>query len=199
MYGPFPGERRASASKDCLSLSFPAERRVSVARGRESRCRVRARIRTLNPLPSLRLCRVAASASLAGDDSKVCPNLSRLTPRLGQKTILSSPSRDLSRGKGTQVPKTYAVYMVASRRNGTLYTGVTGDLLSRIWQHRNNTADGFTKKYSVHRLVWYEFHREIHAAIARERKIKGWNRAWKIRLIEKENSAWNDLFVRIAG
>lgn len=95
--------------------------------------------------------------------------------------------------------KTYAVYMVASRRNGTLYTGVSGDLLNRIWQHRNNTADGFTRKHGVHRLVWYELHHDIRAAITREKQIKRWNRAWKIRLIEKENSGWNDLFTRIVG
>ena len=95
--------------------------------------------------------------------------------------------------------KTYAVYMVASRRNGTLYTGVTGNLLNRIWQHRNKVADGFTKKHVVHRLVWYEIHRDVHAAIAREKQIKGWNRAWKVRLIEKENSGWNDLVAQIAG
>lgn len=89
--------------------------------------------------------------------------------------------------------------MVAGGRNGTLYTGVTGDLLSRIWQHRNKVADGFTKRYGVHQLVWYEVHRDIYAAIAREKQIKGWNRAWKIRLIEKENSGWNDLLARITG
>ena len=96
------------------------------------------------------------------------------------------------------MPKTYAVYMVASRRNGTIYTGVSGNLLGRVWQHRNNAADGFTKKYGVHRLVWFEFHDDISAAIAREKQIKGWNQTWKIRLIEKENSGWNDLFARIA-
>jgi len=88
--------------------------------------------------------------------------------------------------------------MVASRRNGTIYTGVSGDLPGRVWQHRNNAADGFTKMYGVHRLVWFEFHDDICAAIAREKQIKGWNRNWKIRLIEKENSGWNDLFARIA-
>jgi putative endonuclease len=112
---------------------------------------------------------------------------------------MSSPARDFSRGKGTQVAKTYAVYMVASRRNGTLYIGVTSDLPGRIWQHRNNTVDGFTRKYGIHLLVWYEFHEDIRAAITREKQIKGWNRDWKIRLIEKKNSGWNDLYLRING
>jgi len=127
------------------------------------------------------------------------PHHSKPAPHPNHKVSLSSPARDSSRGKGTQVPKTNAVYMVASRRNGTLYTGVTGDLSRRIWQHRNSAADGFTKKYGVHRLVWYEFHHDIHTAIAREKQIKGSNRAWKIRLIEKENSGWNDMFALIAG
>ncbi len=95
--------------------------------------------------------------------------------------------------------KAYAVYMVASRRNGTLYTGVTSDPAGRIWQHKTHAVAGFTRRYSVHLLVWYEFHQNIHSAIAREKQIKGWNRAWKIRLIEKENSGWNDLYYRIAG
>jgi putative endonuclease len=89
--------------------------------------------------------------------------------------------------------------MIASKRNGTLYTGVTGDLSKRVWQHRNKVADGFSKKHGVDRLVWYECHRDIQTAIAREKQIKGWNRAWKVRLIEIENSGWNDLFARIAG
>ena len=97
------------------------------------------------------------------------------------------------------MPRTYSVYIIASRRNGTLYTGVTSDLLKRIWQHRNDVADGFTKKHGVHQLVWFEFYEDIHSAIAREKQIKGWNRESKIRLIEKESSGWNDLYLRISG
>jgi len=93
----------------------------------------------------------------------------------------------------------YFVYMLASRRNGTLYTGVTNDVLRRTWQHKNDLVGGFTKKYGIHILVWYEMHEDVHAAIAREKQIKGWNRAWKIRLIEKNNSGWNDLYDRLLG
>ena len=90
--------------------------------------------------------------------------------------------------------KQYYVYLLASRRNGTLYTGVTNDLGRRIWEHKSDLAESFTRKHGVHVLVWYEAHDDINAAIAREKQIKGWNRAWKVRLIEKENSGWNDLF-----
>ena len=89
------------------------------------------------------------------------------------------------------------VYMLASRRNGTIYTGVTSDLPGRTWNHRNDIIDGFTKKYGVHILVWFEAHGDVIAAIAREKQIKKWNRAGKIRLIEKENSGWNDLYEKL--
>ena len=93
--------------------------------------------------------------------------------------------------------KYYYVYMLASQRNGTLYTGVTNDISRRTWEHKNDLIEGFTKKYSVHILVWYEVQEDINVAIAREKQIKGWNRAWKIRLIEKENSGWNDLYEKL--
>jgi putative endonuclease len=93
----------------------------------------------------------------------------------------------------------YYVYILASRPNGTLYIGVTNDIDRRTWQHRNGLAEGFTKKYGVHTLVWYEIHKDINAAIAREKQLKGWNRAWKIRLIEKHNSGWNDMYARLHG
>jgi len=86
------------------------------------------------------------------------------------------------------------VYILASKPNGTLYTGVTSDLVKRIWQHKQNLVEGFTKKYSVHTLVWYEVHEEMHSAIAREKAIKKWNRAWKIEMIEKDNPTWRDLY-----
>jgi putative endonuclease len=95
--------------------------------------------------------------------------------------------------------KLYYVYMLASKRNGTLYTGVTNHVLGRTWQHKMDLIEGFTKKYGVHILVWYEAHEDVHAAIAREEQIKGWNRAWKIKLIEKENFGWKDLYERITG
>ena len=90
--------------------------------------------------------------------------------------------------------KRYWVYMPANKRGGTLDTGVTGALAKRTWQHRNDVVDGFTKRYGVHRLVWFEEWADIGVAISREKQIKGWNRAWKIRFIEKDNSEWTDLF-----
>src|SRR5207244_11188533 len=85
----------------------------------------------------------------------------------------------------------YFVYILASRRNGTLYVGVTNDVLRRTWEHKRDLVEGFTKKYGVHILVWYEAHEDINAAIAREKRLKRWNRAWKIKLIEKDNSSRN--------
>jgi putative endonuclease len=84
--------------------------------------------------------------------------------------------------------------MPASRRNGTLYVGVTSDLIKRIWEHKNDVVEGFTKKYCVHTLVWYEIHENMESAISREKTIKGWKRQWKLELIEKENPAWTDLY-----
>ena len=86
------------------------------------------------------------------------------------------------------------VYFLASRKNGTLYTGVTSNLVQRIWQHKNDQADGFTKRYGVHLLVWYEMHDAMESAIAREKAIKEWKRAWKLELIEATNPQWLDLY-----
>src|ERR1700693_3471731 len=82
------------------------------------------------------------------------------------------------------------VYILASQRNGTLYVGVTSDLVKRIWEHKNDAVDGFTKKYGVHILAYYELHADMVAAITREKHIKKWNRAWKIQLIESTNPEW---------
>lgn len=87
-----------------------------------------------------------------------------------------------------------SVYILASKRNGTLYIGVTSDLVQRIWQHRNDVVDGFTKKYGVHMLVWYELHEDMESAIIREKRLKKWNRAWKLRLIEEMNPNWDDMY-----
>lgn len=92
------------------------------------------------------------------------------------------------------MPKQPCVYFLASKRNGTLYVGVTSDLVKRIWEHRNDVVAGFTKRYSVHALVYYEFHSDMTSAIVREKQIKKWNRAWKIDLIESGNPDWNDLW-----
>jgi len=96
-------------------------------------------------------------------------------------------------------PKQPAVYILASKRNGTLYTGVTSDLVKRAWQHKNNLADGFTRKYSVHMLVYYELADEMTAAIAREKQIKGGSRARKLVLVESVNPDWRDLYGDILG
>lgn len=90
--------------------------------------------------------------------------------------------------------KRYFVYILASKRNGTLYTGVTSDLVRRVWEHKEGVVGGFTKRYEVKRLVYYEVHENPEAAITREKRIKKWNRAWKIRIIEKDNPDWNDLY-----
>ena len=92
-----------------------------------------------------------------------------------------------------------AVYILASDRIGTLYIGVSSDLVARIWQHREHVAKGFTKKHDITRLVWYELHGDMHSAITREKQIKKWNRAWKIRLIEEGNLSWRDLWPEIVG
>lgn len=86
------------------------------------------------------------------------------------------------------------VYLLASRRNGTLYVGVTSDLLKRVWEHKNHVVEGFTKRYGVDRLVWYELHETMESAIRREKAIKEWKRAWKRELIEKANPDWTDLY-----
>ena len=89
------------------------------------------------------------------------------------------------------------VYILASKRNGTLYVGVTSNLPKRIWEHKNNLVAGFTQKYHVHQLVWYEIHDEMESAIMREKQLKRWNRAWKIDLIEKTNQDWTDRYESI--
>ena len=90
--------------------------------------------------------------------------------------------------------KNYFIYILASKYNGTLYIGVTNDLLKRVYEHKNNFVDGFTKQYGVHRLVYYEVFNSIESAITREKQIKKWRREWKINLIEKDNPKWDDLY-----
>jgi len=91
------------------------------------------------------------------------------------------------------------VYIMASCKNGTLYTGVTSNLVRRTWEHRNDQTGGFTQKYEVHRLVYFEVHGDVREAIRREKQIKKWNRAWKIRLIKRFNPQWTDLYFDIVG
>ena len=93
----------------------------------------------------------------------------------------------------------YYVYMLASRPRGTLYIGVTGDLVRRVFEHRSSAAPGFTRRYGVSRLVWFEVIDDVRAAIQREKTMKHWLRAWKITLIEQNNPAWRDLYDEIAA
>ncbi|MEK6699067.1 MAG: GIY-YIG nuclease family protein [Nitrospirota bacterium] len=90
--------------------------------------------------------------------------------------------------------KQFYVYILCSNRNGTLYAGVTSDLLKRVYEHKNDLVAGFTKKYGVHRLAWYEVHAAADTAITREKQIKKWNRQWKLELIEQNNPDWKDLY-----
>ena len=90
-----------------------------------------------------------------------------------------------------------AVYILASKRNGTLYIGVTSDLIKRVWEHKNNVVKGFTERYSVHQLVWYELHETMESAIRKEKMLKNWKRAWKLELIERSNPNWQDLYEEI--
>jgi putative endonuclease len=92
----------------------------------------------------------------------------------------------------------YYVYILASGRNGTLYVGVTNDLIRRLYEHRNDLVAGFTKQYRTHDLVYFEVHDDVREAIAREKRLKRWHRAWKIELIEKQNAGWKDLWPMLA-
>ena len=91
------------------------------------------------------------------------------------------------------------VYILANRRNGTLYVGVTSDLVKRVWEHKEDFVDGFSKQYSAHLLVYFETHDRMEDAILREKQMKKWNRAWKLGLIEERNPAWRDLYQDIVG
>jgi putative endonuclease len=118
--------------------------------------------------------------------------------------VRSDSRDDLARSLGLRsamhdFDKTPCVYILASRRNGTLYIGVTSDLHSRISEHKQDLMEGFTKKYGVHLLVYYEMHTTMDAAILREKRLKEWRRVWKIRLIESMNPEWIDLFDERTG
>ena len=95
--------------------------------------------------------------------------------------------------------RSYWVYILATKIGGTLYIGVTNDLVRRVYEHKEGLAEGFTKKYDVHRLVYFEQHAGIETAIQREKRLKRWNRAWKIRLIEESNPKWIDLYSGISS
>ena len=104
------------------------------------------------------------------------------------------PRESVARASRNRVSKQPAVYILASKRNGTLYIGVTSNLQKRAWEHKNDLVEGFTKRYGVHRLVYYELHNDMAAAITREKQMKKWNRAWKLQLIERQNPDWRDLW-----
>ena len=91
----------------------------------------------------------------------------------------------------------FYVYLLASRRNGTLYVGMTDNLIARVWQHREGAVPGFTKQHNIKILVWYELHDSREAALVRERQIKKWNRDWKLQMIEATNPTWSDLYHKI--
>lgn len=95
--------------------------------------------------------------------------------------------------------KTYYVYILASQRNGTLYIGMTSDLVKRIWEHKNKQVKGFTEKYGVDMLVYYEETNDVLVALQREKTLKKWKRVWKLALIEKENPEWEDLYKKMTG
>ena len=95
--------------------------------------------------------------------------------------------------------KDFYVYIMASNRNGTLYVGITSNLIRRVYEHKNNIVEGFTNKYGVHRLVYYEKHLSAESAIHREKRLKSWKRQWKLMLIEKDNPSWLDLYPKITG
>lgn len=127
-----------------------------------------------------------------GPPTKLCRiDVTRLMdPRLrgGHRVERFRPIRQL------EAVKPFFVYILASKRNGTLYTGSTDDLTKRVWEHKEKVREGFTSKHGVDRLVWYEAHDTREAALRRERQIKKWNRAWKLRLVNEMNPDWKDLF-----
>ena len=96
-------------------------------------------------------------------------------------------------GEKNRMGRQFFVYIMASKRNGTLYIGVTSDLIKRVWQHKNKFVSGFTSTYNVYNLVYYEIHPNAESAITREKRMKKWRRVWKIGLIEQSNPNWNDL------
>ena len=106
-------------------------------------------------------------------------------------------SRPPSRDPGYMTPKQYYVYILANKRNGTLYTGVTSNLAKRVWEHKNDIVAGFTKRYQVHNLVYYDQTEDVVSAMVREKQLKRWKRSWKLALIEEKNPDWKDLYKNI--
>jgi putative endonuclease len=112
---------------------------------------------------------------------------------MGRQFSAVIPAEAGIQGGTTELNRRPAVYILAGKKNGTLYIGATSDLVKRIWEHKNNMVEGFTKRYGVHQLVWYEIHERMETAIEREKQLKEWKRKWKLELIEKTNRNWRDL------
>ena len=111
---------------------------------------------------------------------------------------MSFPRKRESKKSGNKMGGTqYYVYLLASKRNGTLYLGVTSNLIKRVYEHKNNLVSGFTQKYEIHNLVYYETTDDVNSAITREKQLKKWKRAWKIEIIEKNNPEWRDLYFEL--
>ena len=118
-------------------------------------------------------------------------------PRESGDPVSQSASRAILKFR-MSIERQYYVYILASRIGGTLYIGVTNDLVRRVYEHREKLVAGFTKDYNVSRLVYFEVYGDVENAIVREKRLKKWNRAWKVELIEKDNPDWNDLYPQIA-
>jgi putative endonuclease len=114
-------------------------------------------------------------------------------------TVIPAHAGIQSTGTEARMERQPCVYILANKRNGTLYVGVTSNLIKRVWEHKQNLVDGFTRKYSVDTLVWYEVHETMVSAISREKAIKNWKRSWKIKTIEAVNPEWRELYDHLAG
>jgi putative endonuclease len=112
-------------------------------------------------------------------------------------SVIPAPEPESREISDMPMNKQPAVYILANKKNGTLYVGVTSGLVKRVWEHKNKVVKGFTERYGIHQLVWYELHDTMESAIERENALKNWKRAWKLELIEKTNPNWNDLYESI--
>ncbi len=135
---------------------------------------------------------VAQNDMIRGLDSSVVAT-SNVAPTLNDM-ILCHPDPEYSGEGSRKIMKEYYIYILASKKNGTLYIGVTSNLARRVWQHKNEVASGFTSEYKIHNLVYFEQYKDINDAIRREKYLKGKSRKYKLELIEKDNSNWLDLY-----
>jgi len=126
------------------------------------------------------------------------PSRFGILARKGRQISVVPAKAGTQGGRRGMSEKRPCVYILASKRNGTLYVGVTSDIARRAWQHRSNAVGGFVRDYGVHRLVFVEFHETMADAILREKRIKKWRRTWKLELIERHNPQWHDLYDQLA-